>query len=63
MLSIISGVVVAGGGGVGLWYFMPKHGQVHRFAKIPLLDSLIPIAIVTTLAIGVAMIVAGIGIQ
>ena len=63
MYSIISGVIVFGGGGAGLWYFMPSNGQVHPLAKRPLLDSLIPIAIVTALAIGVAMIIAGIGIQ
>ncbi len=63
MLSIISGAIVAGGGGVGLWYFMPTNGQVQPLAKQPLLDSLIPIAIVTALAIGTAMIIAGIGIK
>lgn len=63
MFSIISGLIVAGGGGAGLWYFMPSNGEVHPLAKKPLLDSLIPIAIVTALAIGVAMIIAGIGIQ
>ncbi len=63
MISIISGAIVAGGGGAGLWYFMPHNGKPHRLTKMPLLDSLIPIAIVTALAIGVALIVAGIGIQ
>ncbi len=60
MFSLISGVVVAGAGGAGLWYFMPKQGVPHPLAKRPLLDSLIPIGIVTALAIGCAMIVAGI---
>jgi hypothetical protein len=60
MLSIISGVVVAGGGGASLWYFKPRNGQVHPLAIKPLLDSLIPIAIVSALAIGVALIVAGV---
>ena len=59
MFSIISGVIVFGGGGAGLWYFMPSNGQVHPLAKRPLLDSLIPIAVVTALAIGVALIIAG----
>ena len=59
MYSIISGVIVFGGGGAGLWYFMPSNGQVHPLAKRPLLDSLIPIAIVTALALGVALIIAG----
>lgn len=63
MFSIISGAIVFGGGGAGLWYFMPHHGKSHPLTKAPLLDSLIPIAIVTALAIGVAMIVAGLGIQ
>ena len=60
MFSIISGVIVAGGGGAGLWYFKPRNGQVHPLTVKPLLDSLIPIAIVTALAIGVALIVAGV---
>jgi hypothetical protein len=60
MMSILSGFVVIGGSGAGLWYFMPRNGQVHRLARAPLLDSLIPIAIVGSLAIGVALIVAGI---
>ncbi len=59
MLSIISGIVVAGGGGAGLWYMMPRGGVIHPLAKKPLLDSLIPIAIVAALAVGVALIVAG----
>jgi hypothetical protein len=60
MLSILSGLVVAGSGGVGLWYFMPRNGQVHRLAKVPLVDSFIPIAIVGALAVGVALVVAGV---
>jgi hypothetical protein len=59
MFSIISGIIVAGGGGAGLWYFKPRDGQVHPLALKPFLDSLIPISIVTALAIGVALIVAG----
>ncbi len=60
MMSILSGLVV-GGGGASLWHFMPSNRQVHRLARAPLLDSLIPIAIVGSLAVGVALIVAGVG--
>lgn len=60
MFSIISGAIVVGGGGAGLWYFMPHHGKQHPLTVTPLLDSLIPICIVTALAIGVALIVAGV---
>jgi hypothetical protein len=63
MLSIISGIAVFGGGGAGLWYFRPTNGKPHRLTVTPLLDSLIPIAIVTAFAIGIALIVSGIGIQ
>jgi hypothetical protein len=59
MLSIVSGVVVFGAGGAGLWYFSPRNGVPHPVATRPLLDSLVPIAIVSALAIGIAMIVAG----
>jgi hypothetical protein len=60
VISIVSGFVVSGAGAVGLWYFMPTNGVPHPHTKMILLDSLIPIAIVTSLAIGVALIVAGI---
>lgn len=59
MISLISGIVVTGAGGAGLWYFMPHAGVVHPLARKPLLDSIIPIAIVSALAIGVALIVSG----
>jgi len=58
MLSIISGIVVLGGGGAGLWYMMPHNGVPHPLAKKPFLDSLIPITIVSSLAVGVALIVS-----
>jgi hypothetical protein len=48
MLSIISG-----------WYFVPRNAVVHPLAKKPLLDSLIPIAIVCALAVGISLIVTG----
>lgn len=60
MLSILSGVIIFGAGATGLWYIMPRNGQIHRLAKAPLLDSLIPIALVTAFGIGTALIVAGV---
>ena len=63
MISIITGLIVTGGGGATLWYLIPRNGQPHRLARAPFLDSLLPIAIVSALAIGVALIIAGIGIQ
>jgi len=60
MISILSGVVVFGAGGAGLWYFMPNQGVAHPHTKIPVLDSFIPIMIVSAFAIGLALIVAGV---
>jgi hypothetical protein len=39
---------------------MPKNGQSQWFAKAPVLDWLIPTAIVAALAIGVALVISGI---
>jgi hypothetical protein len=60
MFSIISGAIAIGGGGAGIWYLMPRHGQLHPLARAPFLDSLLPIGIVTAFALGLALIVAGI---
>jgi hypothetical protein len=59
MMSIISGVVVLGAGGGGLWLMIPRNGVPHPLARKPLLDSLIPIAIVAALAVGVALVING----
>jgi hypothetical protein len=60
MLSVISGAVVFGAGGAGLWYFKPRNGAAHPMATAPFLESLVPIAIVSALAVGVALIIAGV---
>jgi hypothetical protein len=59
MLSIISGAVVLGAGGTGIWYFKPRGNKPHRLATAPLLDAFIPICIVALLALGIALIVSG----
>lgn len=60
MISILSGIVMTGAGGASLWYFMPRNGVIHPLARKTLLDSIIPIGIVTALAVGVALMVAGV---
>lgn len=60
MMSFLSGVIFAGAGGASLWYFRPRQGQVHRLAVMPFLDSMIPVGIVSSLAFGVALIIASI---
>ncbi len=60
MISLLSGIVLTGAGSASIWYFMPRNGVVHPLAQKPLLDSFIPIGIVSALGIGVALIVAGV---
>jgi hypothetical protein len=59
MISLISGLGVVGGSVAALRYFMPRNGIPHSLTIKPLLDSLIPICIVTGITIGGALIVAG----
>jgi hypothetical protein len=59
MIAFLSGLVVTGAGGAGLWYFKPRDGQVNALVLKPVLDFVIPIGIVTALAVGVALIVDG----
>ena len=59
VISVISGIVVLGAGGTCVWYFIPRNGVPHPLARKPLLDAMIPISIVASLAVGVALIVSG----
>jgi hypothetical protein len=60
MLYIVSGVVVMGAGFAILWYFRPHNGAVHPLALKPVLEWLIPVGILTTLALGVGLIMGGV---
>ena len=60
MLSILSGAVLFGAGAAGLWHLLPRNGRVHPLATMPFLESMIPIAIVSVSAIGLALIIAGV---
>ena len=59
VVSVLSGFGVFAAGGATLWYLMPTNGQVHPLARKPLLGSLIPIAIISALTIGGALIISG----
>jgi len=59
MFYFVSGLVVAGSGAAGLWYCRPRNDRVHPLAVTPALDWLIPIAIVTALALGITMMASG----
>ena len=60
MLYFFSGLILAGAGIGGFWYCRPRNGQVNALAMKPGLDFMIPIGIVTALALGLALIVSGV---
>lgn len=61
MFSIISGAVLIGLSGTSLWYFMPRKGVLHPWITKPALDSLIVIVIMGVAALGLALIIGGVG--
>ena len=60
MILFATGVALIGAAGAMLWYFRPRAGKTHRFAKAPFMETLIPITITCGAAFGVAMIVASV---
>jgi uncharacterized membrane protein YedE/YeeE len=59
MLSVLSGVVVAGAGSAGFWYLRPQNGHVHPLTVMPVLDWLLPTLLVGVLLFGISLIVSG----
>ena len=59
MLSILSGAALVGVSGTGLWYFLPRNGQVHPLVKKPFLDSMVTIVIMTLLVVGLGLVLDG----
>jgi hypothetical protein len=42
-----------------LWFFFPKRGQPHPLMRLRLMQSLVPLAIVSGLALGATMAISG----
>jgi hypothetical protein len=60
MVSVIIGALLVAASIGFLLYCRPRGGQVMRAATLPLLETLIPLTVTSGLALGFAMIVAGI---
>jgi hypothetical protein len=58
MISLLGVLLVAGSVGI-LWYFRPREGRPSPAAALPLMDTIIPLAVTAGLALGVAMVVSG----
>ena len=46
------------GAGRALWFMVPKDGRINRLATMPVLESVIPLAIVGGFAVGLGFILA-----
>jgi hypothetical protein len=60
MMSVISGIFLSGAGSTIFWYCLPTKGQTAAIVRKPMIEPVLPIVIVGSLAIGVALIVSGI---
>jgi hypothetical protein len=59
MFSIICGAALVVAAGASFWYFLPRNGQVHPLVRRFDGGSMITLAIMTILTIGVVMMFAG----
>ncbi len=60
MGSVLIGIILIVAAAGSLVYFRPRDGRNAAAATMPLLGMLIPLALTSALALGFAMIVAGI---
>lgn len=58
MMLAFVGLILTAVSAVVFWQMLPKNGNVHRLATVPLLDSLIPLGIISGFALGVGALVA-----
>jgi hypothetical protein len=58
MTSAIGLVLVIGAVAL-LWFFLPRKGQRHRWLDFPMMESLVPLAFVSAIAIGATMLFSG----
>jgi hypothetical protein len=59
MLYIISGAILVGAGGGSFWYLLPQNGRVHPFVQNSDVGSMVTIAIMTAVTIGLVILGAG----
>jgi hypothetical protein len=57
---IVAGIVVLGLTATVFGYFCPRKGQTHPWVTLPILDSVIPLALLSGVAFGGALLLSGI---
>jgi hypothetical protein len=60
MLSFVIGVILLVSAISLLLYCRPRDGKVHRLATLPLIETAVPLAVTSGLALGGALVVAGV---
>jgi len=57
MLLALPGILLLGASVACLAYFLPRKGRVHPWVKLPVLESVIPLGLITGATFGVATLV------
>jgi hypothetical protein len=57
---IVAGSIVLGLTATAFWYFCPRKGETHPWVTLPILESVIPLALLSGFAFGGALLLAGI---
>ena len=58
MTAIVGALVLLGAGGV-LWLLLPRNGKTHPLATTPYVDVIIPVLLVASIPVGIALIAHG----
>jgi hypothetical protein len=58
LLLALAGILLLGFSIAAMAYFMPRKGRVHPWVAMPVVDSAIPLTIMTSATMGVAMLVS-----
>jgi hypothetical protein len=58
MLWAIPGILLLGASVACFAYFLPRKGEVHPWVVLPVLDSVIPLVLLTSAVFGTAALVA-----
>jgi hypothetical protein len=59
-LAAAVGLILVAASIVALWFFFPKGGRPNPLLRLPLMESLVPLAIVSAIALGATMAISGI---
>jgi hypothetical protein len=57
--EIVVGIIMLAVTATVSWYFIPRNGQPHPWVKRPFLEDLIPLSMITGLAFGGTLLLAG----